>query len=281
MKHILITTIAAVVLVGCGESQQSVPQAEAKPVEPVAETAKPEPPTAKAPDISIFNAVKEGNIEAVKQHLAAGTDVNAKDAGWGDLTPLHYAAQKGHKEIIELLIANGVNVNAKMTNGSTPLDLAIEYNQTETADLLREHVDWNRRPKAIANTADSDTAATFLSPAVERRREMARKAAADSGRRARGEPVKQTSRSTSNKMGEWVKKSMQEQLNRTYSGQLIIPPRVLEVSVVRGGLFSNTHKGIAKVQHKGIVHNVVVTIAADGESAVWEARRGSFLFLAQ
>jgi PBP1b-binding outer membrane lipoprotein LpoB len=35
MKHILITTIAAVVLVGCGQSQQSVPQAEAKPVKKV------------------------------------------------------------------------------------------------------------------------------------------------------------------------------------------------------------------------------------------------------
>ena len=60
MKHLLLTTIAAVVLVGCGESQQ------------------PEPPTAKAPDISIHEAAREGNIEAVKQHLDAGTDVNVK-----------------------------------------------------------------------------------------------------------------------------------------------------------------------------------------------------------
>jgi len=37
MKHLLITTIAAVLLVGCGESQQSSPPAEAKPAEPVAE----------------------------------------------------------------------------------------------------------------------------------------------------------------------------------------------------------------------------------------------------
>jgi PBP1b-binding outer membrane lipoprotein LpoB len=93
MKHLLLTTIAAVVLVGCGESQQSAPAPEAKPVEPVAEAAPPEPPTAKAPDISIHDAADSGNIEAVKQHLAAGTDVNAKDAwrsgyidGW---TPLH------------------------------------------------------------------------------------------------------------------------------------------------------------------------------------------------
>ena len=80
MKHLLLTTIAAVVLVGCGESQQSAPAPE----------AKPEPPTAKAPDISIHDAAGDGNIEAVKQHIAAGTDVDAKTGGE---TPLHWAAR--------------------------------------------------------------------------------------------------------------------------------------------------------------------------------------------
>ena len=80
----LLTTIVAVLVVGCGESQQSAPQAE--PVEPVAKVAKPEPTTAKAPDISIHTAAYKGNIEAVKQHLAAGADVNAK--GYRERTPL-------------------------------------------------------------------------------------------------------------------------------------------------------------------------------------------------
>ena len=65
MKHLLLTTIAAVVLVECGESKQSTPSPEAKSVEPVAEDAKPEPATAKASDISIHDAAKAGNIEAV------------------------------------------------------------------------------------------------------------------------------------------------------------------------------------------------------------------------
>ena len=147
MKHLILTTIAAVVLVGCGESQQSAPAPEAKPVEPVAEAAKPEPPTAKAPDISIHDAAYDGNIEAVKQHLAAGTHVDAKDDAYGGQTPLHVAANRGHKEVVELLIANGADVNAKDKQevnakdekGFTPLDYATIRKRTETADLLRKH----------------------------------------------------------------------------------------------------------------------------------------------
>ena len=134
---LLLTTIAAVVLVGCGESQQSAPSPETTPVEPVAEAAKPEPPTAEAPAISIHYAAFRGNIEAVKQHLAAGTDVNGE--GRRGSTVLHNAAAAGHKEIAELLLAEGADVNAKMHNGETPLDWAIKYKRTETADLLRKH----------------------------------------------------------------------------------------------------------------------------------------------
>ena len=76
---------------------------------------------------SIHDASKYGNIEAVKQHLAAGTDVHETDDS--GQTPLHGAAWIGHKEIVELLIANGADVNAKVVSGTeqgkTPLDMAI------------------------------------------------------------------------------------------------------------------------------------------------------------
>ena len=108
MKHLLLTTIAAVLVVGCG----------------------PQPP-----DISIHEAAQDGNIKAVKQHLAGGADVNAKsDSGW---TPLHDAAFGSHKEIVQLLIAKGANVNIRNSGGETPLDWAED--KSETADLLRKH----------------------------------------------------------------------------------------------------------------------------------------------
>ena len=46
-----------------------------------------------------------------------------------------YAAIKGHKEIVKLLIAKGADVNAKNGSGETPLD----YADTKTADVLRKH----------------------------------------------------------------------------------------------------------------------------------------------
>ncbi len=137
MKHLLLTTIAAVLVVGCGESQQSTPAPEAKPAEPVAEAAKPEPPTTKAPDISIHKAVYNGNIEAIKQYLNAGRDVNAVN-NWRE-TPLHYAARFNRRPIVDLLIAEGADVNAKDVAGGTPLGWAIQNGRTEAADLLRKH----------------------------------------------------------------------------------------------------------------------------------------------
>ena len=89
----------------------------------------------------LLDAAKKGDIEAVKQHLAAGADVNAKTAD--GTTPLHNAAVYGHTEVAELLIANGANMNAIIVSGrnqgKTPLDLAIWRKKNETADLLREH----------------------------------------------------------------------------------------------------------------------------------------------
>ena len=109
MKHLILTTVAAVVLVGCGESK---------------------------PPVSIHDAAEKGNIAAVKQYLADGTDVNTKDSR-GE-TPLHLAAAKGHKEVTELLITEGADVNAKSDTEfeGTPLDDAADGGHKEVVELL-------------------------------------------------------------------------------------------------------------------------------------------------
>ena len=51
---------------------------------------------------------------------------------------MHWTASAGHKEIAELLIANGADVNAKNVDGQTPLDVAVDWFNDELADLLRK-----------------------------------------------------------------------------------------------------------------------------------------------
>ena len=91
---------------------------------------------AKAPDISLLKAAKDGNIEDVKLLIANGADVNARNKD-GE-TPLHHAASFGHKEIIELLIAKGADVNAKdnSTWEWTPIAVASSL---EIIKLFRKH----------------------------------------------------------------------------------------------------------------------------------------------
>jgi len=138
MKHLLLTTIAAVVVVGCATTQQSAPEPEAKPVELIA--IHPDDVQFSGRD-SIHHTAFDGRIEAVKQHLAAGTDVNAKSDDGG--TPLHIVVSTSHKELVELLIAKGVDVNAKKEAGKfkdqTSLDRAINLKHNDIADLLRKH----------------------------------------------------------------------------------------------------------------------------------------------
>jgi len=88
------------------------------------------------PEISIHDAALGDNIEAVKQHIAAGTDVDAKTV-LEKRTPLLLAATWGHKAIVELLIANGADVNAKDDMlGRTPLHRAAWNGHKEVAELL-------------------------------------------------------------------------------------------------------------------------------------------------
>jgi len=117
MKQLLIT-IAALVLVGCG------------------------------PPKDIREAAEQGDIEAVKEYLAADARrrlqypertrytraVNVTD---GDgRRALHYAAMNDHKEIAELLIAEGASVNAWDGDGLYPLHYAALNNHKEIAELL-------------------------------------------------------------------------------------------------------------------------------------------------
>ena len=107
MKHLLLTTIAAVVLV---------------------ETAFAD---------LIHDAARNGDLVGVQAELDKGVDVNVKDVdGMTSLFHAVHVAIDGHKEIVKLLIASGADVNAKDIHGMTPLFHAVRKGQKEMAELL-------------------------------------------------------------------------------------------------------------------------------------------------
>jgi ankyrin repeat protein len=127
-------------------------KAAGKPTEPVAVAAQPaqdakqaNPEANRALFDAIIDAVikRRGNIEAVKQAIADGADLETTNEGGN--TPLLSATKANQKEIAELLIANGADVNAKGKRGWTPLHTAAAYGHKEIVELL------------IANGADVNT----------------------------------------------------------------------------------------------------------------------------
>ena len=76
-----------------------------------------------------------GHKEIVELLVVNGAEVNAK--GLADWTPLHLAAYNDNEQIVQLLIAKGAEMNPYTSPGfgGTPLDVA----DGKITDLIRKH----------------------------------------------------------------------------------------------------------------------------------------------
>lgn len=83
--------------------------------------------------MTLHAAIKSNNFEQVIAHLAQGA--NLEEADEFARTPLLVAANNGHKEIVQSLIACGASVNAITEHGS-PLHLAADNGHTEVVNML-------------------------------------------------------------------------------------------------------------------------------------------------
>ena len=64
--------------------------------------------------------------------------INAKDATSGE-TALAHAADDGYKDVVELLLAKGADVNARDNSGYTPMFSAEANKHKDVVKLLRQH----------------------------------------------------------------------------------------------------------------------------------------------
>jgi hypothetical protein len=84
----------------------------------------------------LWTAAAQGSVETVREHLANGADVNARNKDGA--TPIHGASAFGKTEVVSLLLEQGANPNLADQRGSTPLHGAAFFGKTETVEVLLE-----------------------------------------------------------------------------------------------------------------------------------------------
>jgi ankyrin repeat protein len=108
-----------------------------------------------APQVDLITAVATGNLEAVQQHIKAGSDLNVKEHTRGS-TPLITATVFGKTEIALALIEAGADVNYQNNEGSTALITAAFFCHTEVVKaLLDKGADKSLKNKAGRTALDS------------------------------------------------------------------------------------------------------------------------------
>lgn len=88
------------------------------------------------PSVGFHMAALQGDIDVVKQHIKAGSDLNMKDGSGA--SPLFVASTFGKTEVVKALIEAGAEVNFRKSDRSTPLHSAAFFCHTEIVEMLLE-----------------------------------------------------------------------------------------------------------------------------------------------
>ena len=94
-------------------------------------------PAAVVPHVPIHLAALQGHVDAINEHIAAGSDLNQRD-DYGS-TALHVAATFGKTDVARALIDAGADLEARNNDGSTALHVAAFFCRTEIVRMLLEH----------------------------------------------------------------------------------------------------------------------------------------------
>ena len=111
--------VTLLIVVGCATLESSSKETEQPP---------------KSPDISLHEAALLGDINTVRRHIEAGSDLNEKDA-YGS-SPLIIAVTFGKAEVAGALIEAGADMKISNNDEATPLHLAALFSHTEIVKAL-------------------------------------------------------------------------------------------------------------------------------------------------
>lgn len=109
--------------------------------------------------IDIHTAVLKNDIKAIKEHIAAKSDLNVKES-MGGSTPLISAALFGRTEIAKLLINAGANLNIQNNDGSTALTTSAFFCRTDIVKMLLA----KKANKTLKNNYGQTARETVITP---------------------------------------------------------------------------------------------------------------------
>ena len=89
------------------------------------------------PHVSLQIAALQGNIDAIRQHINAGSDLDVKDE-YGS-TPLIIATTFGKTEVALALIEAGADMEITNNEGATPLHIAAFFCRTDIVKALLDN----------------------------------------------------------------------------------------------------------------------------------------------
>jgi uncharacterized protein len=135
MKTLTITPLKAVVVMMLFASLFSISSCKDQSGSKTGSVSAATKSDVKAPEVDIHTAVLTNNMAALKQHIAAGTDLNEKDP-FGGSSPLITGALFDKKEEVKVLIEAGSDINFQNKDGSTALHTAAFFCRPEIVQIL-------------------------------------------------------------------------------------------------------------------------------------------------
>jgi len=122
----VLLVVVLIALSGCGKKESATEETK-QPAD--AQTAVEPPAT------NLHTASASGNLEAIRQHIEAGSDLNVKDPQ-GGACPLSTAALFGQTDAAVALIEAGADINCRGNDGATPLHVAAFFCRPEIVRAL-------------------------------------------------------------------------------------------------------------------------------------------------
>jgi ankyrin repeat protein len=156
--YVLMILLLTVSLITTGNAQDIWTAAKEGQVDEVRKLLAEQPELVKAADdngkTALHFAAEKGHRQVAEILLAAGADIDAPNAS--QYTPLHYAVFGGQSAMCELLIEKGANVEAQNKFGLTPLFVAAERGNLEAAKIF------------VANGADANAVSPYFGTPLHR-----------------------------------------------------------------------------------------------------------------